>query len=64
MYMLLFFFFTEYMLVTEGRLDVTKDGQKLLVVEPEDMVGELALLYSCTHPYSVSGKHCFDFSAL
>lgn len=61
MYMLLFFDFTECMLVTEGRLDVIKDGQKLLTVEPEDMFGELALLYNCTHVCSVSGKHRFDF---
>uniref|UniRef100_A0A3P8TAF3 cGMP-dependent protein kinase n=1 Tax=Amphiprion percula TaxID=161767 RepID=A0A3P8TAF3_AMPPE len=40
----------------EGRLDMTKDGLKLLTVEPEDMFGELALLYSCTHTYSVSAQ--------
>ncbi len=34
---------------------MTKDGLKLLTIEPEDMFGELALLYSCTHTYSVSG---------
>lgn len=42
-------------LLTEGRLDVTKDGVKLLTVEPEDVFGELALLYNCTHTFSVSG---------
>lgn len=42
-------------LPTEGKLDVTKDGLKLLTIEPEGMFGELALLYSCTHTYSVSG---------
>ncbi|XP_044053907.1 cGMP-dependent protein kinase 1 isoform X2 [Siniperca chuatsi] len=40
----------------EGRLDVTKDGLKLLTIEPEDMFGELALLYNCTHTYSVSAQ--------
>uniref|UniRef100_A0A3B5AA13 cGMP-dependent protein kinase n=1 Tax=Stegastes partitus TaxID=144197 RepID=A0A3B5AA13_9TELE len=40
----------------EGRLDVTKDGLKLLTVEPEEMFGELALLYNCTHTYSVSAQ--------
>ncbi|XP_071338674.1 cGMP-dependent protein kinase 1 [Trachinotus anak] len=40
----------------EGRLEVTKDGQKLLQIEPEDMFGELALLYNCTHTYSVSAQ--------
>lgn len=41
--------------LTEGKLDVTKDGLKVLTMEPEDMFGELALLYNCTHTYSVSG---------
>lgn len=41
--------------LTEGRLDVTKNGLKLLTIEPEDVFGELALLYNCTHTYSVSG---------
>ncbi|XP_059193259.1 cGMP-dependent protein kinase 1 [Centropristis striata] len=40
----------------EGRLDVTKDGLKLLTIEAEDMFGELALLYNCTHIYSVSAQ--------
>uniref|UniRef100_UPI0037E8B114 cGMP-dependent protein kinase 1 n=1 Tax=Semicossyphus pulcher TaxID=241346 RepID=UPI0037E8B114 len=40
----------------DGRLDVTKDGLKLLTIEAEDMFGELALLYSCTHTYSVSAQ--------
>ncbi|XP_035514409.1 cGMP-dependent protein kinase 1 [Morone saxatilis] len=40
----------------EGRLDVRKDGLKLLTIEPEDMFGELALLYNCTHTYSVSAQ--------
>ncbi|XP_033182046.1 cGMP-dependent protein kinase 1 isoform X2 [Anabas testudineus] len=40
----------------EGRLEVTKDGRKLSTVEPESVFGELALLYNCTHPYSVSAQ--------
>ncbi|XP_013879300.1 cGMP-dependent protein kinase 1 [Austrofundulus limnaeus] len=40
----------------EGRLDVTKDEQKLLTLEPEDVFGELALLYNCTHTCSVSAQ--------
>ncbi|XP_028269675.1 cGMP-dependent protein kinase 1 [Parambassis ranga] len=40
----------------EGRLDMTKDGLKVLTVEPEDMFGELALLYNCTHSFSVSAQ--------
>ncbi|KAM7416560.1 hypothetical protein PAMA_018562 [Pampus argenteus] len=37
----------------EGRLEMTKDGLKLLTVEPEDMFGEAAL-HNCTHTYSVA----------
>ncbi|XP_034025863.1 cGMP-dependent protein kinase 1 isoform X3 [Thalassophryne amazonica] len=43
-------------ILEEGRLDVTKDGHKLLVLEPENLFGELALLYNCTHTYSVSAQ--------
>lgn len=43
-------------LLTEGKLDVTKDGLKLHTLDPEDVFGELALLYSCTQNYSVSGS--------
>ncbi|KAM4616835.1 cGMP-dependent protein kinase 1 [Polymixia lowei] len=38
----------------EGRMEVTKDGQKLLTIEPGNMFGDLALLYSCNHPYTIS----------
>ncbi|XP_039477055.1 cGMP-dependent protein kinase 1 isoform X1 [Oreochromis aureus] len=40
----------------EGKLEMMKDGLKLLTVEPEDLFGELALLYNCTHTYSVSAR--------
>ncbi|XP_078107742.1 cGMP-dependent protein kinase 1 [Sander vitreus] len=40
----------------EGQLEVTKDGRRLLTIEPEDMFGELALLYNCSHTYSVSAR--------
>lgn len=42
-------------LLTEGKLDVTKDGLRHLTIEPENMFGELALLYDCTHSFTVSG---------
>lgn len=42
-------------LLTEGKLDVTKDGLRHLTIEPENMFGELALLYNCTHSFTVSG---------
>lgn len=42
-------------LLTEGKLDMTKDGLRHLTIEPESVFGELALLYDCTHTFSVSG---------
>ncbi|XP_061673225.1 cGMP-dependent protein kinase 1 isoform X2 [Syngnathoides biaculeatus] len=42
--------------VQEGRLDVTKDGQKLLTIEAGEMFGEVALLYNCTQIYSVTAQ--------
>ncbi|XP_044224508.1 cGMP-dependent protein kinase 1 isoform X2 [Thunnus albacares] len=42
--------------VEEGRLEMTKDGLKVLTVEPEDMFGEVALLYNCTYTYSVAAQ--------
>nr|XP_046243097.1 cGMP-dependent protein kinase 1 isoform X2 [Scatophagus argus] len=47
---------TQAYVLEEGRLDVTKDGLKLHTIEPEDMFGELALLYDCTHTFSVSAQ--------
>uniref|UniRef100_A0A3Q4I6Q9 cGMP-dependent protein kinase n=1 Tax=Neolamprologus brichardi TaxID=32507 RepID=A0A3Q4I6Q9_NEOBR len=47
---------TQAYVLEEGRLEMMKDGLKLLTVEPEDMFGELALLYNCTHTYSVSAR--------
>ncbi|XP_068616853.1 cGMP-dependent protein kinase 1 [Brachionichthys hirsutus] len=47
---------TRAYVLEEGRLDVTKDGLKLCTVEPEDVFGELALLYDCTHGHSVSAQ--------
>jgi len=63
LYYVFFLLFIDYLLLTEGRLDVTKNGRKLLTVEPEDVFGEPAVLYNCTHTYSVSGKHYIDFPA-
>uniref|UniRef100_A0A3Q0R6L8 cGMP-dependent protein kinase n=1 Tax=Amphilophus citrinellus TaxID=61819 RepID=A0A3Q0R6L8_AMPCI len=40
----------------EGTLEMMKDGLKLLTIEPEDLFGELSLLYNCTHTYSVSAR--------
>ncbi|KAM6954438.1 cGMP-dependent protein kinase 1 [Aplochiton taeniatus] len=41
-------------IIEEGRMELTKDSQKLLTVEAGTMFGELALLYKCTHPYTIS----------
>ena len=49
-------------LLTEGRMEVTKDGERLQTMEPEDVFGELALLYNCTHTSSVSGTKAVFFS--
>ncbi|XP_072289878.1 cGMP-dependent protein kinase 1 isoform X2 [Eucyclogobius newberryi] len=40
----------------EGRLDVKSGGVKLHTIFPEEMFGELALLYNCTQNYSVSAQ--------
>ncbi|KAM9858647.1 cGMP-dependent protein kinase 1 [Aulostomus maculatus] len=42
--------------VEEGSLDVTRDGLNVLTLGPEDMFGEAALLYDCTHTCSVSAQ--------
>ncbi|XP_062307418.1 cGMP-dependent protein kinase 1 isoform X2 [Osmerus eperlanus] len=38
----------------EGRMEVTKDAQKLLTVEAGQVFGEAALLYNCSYTYSLS----------
>ncbi|XP_055080080.1 cGMP-dependent protein kinase 1 [Periophthalmus magnuspinnatus] len=40
----------------EGRLDMKKDGLKLQTIFPEEVFGELALLYNYMHSYSVSAQ--------
>ncbi|XP_077418430.1 cGMP-dependent protein kinase 1 [Vanacampus margaritifer] len=42
--------------VQEGRLDMTKDGQKMLTIEAGEVFGEVALLYDCTQIYSVTAQ--------
>uniref|UniRef100_A0A8C7GMA7 cAMP-dependent protein kinase type II-alpha regulatory subunit n=1 Tax=Oncorhynchus kisutch TaxID=8019 RepID=A0A8C7GMA7_ONCKI len=39
----------------EGKMEMTKDAKKLLTIEPGKVFGELALLYSCTYTYTISG---------
>ncbi|XP_060928051.1 cGMP-dependent protein kinase 1 [Limanda limanda] len=45
---------TQAYVLEEGSMEVTKDGERLQTMEPEDVFGELALLYNCTHTYSAS----------
>ncbi|XP_053727267.1 cGMP-dependent protein kinase 1 [Synchiropus splendidus] len=40
----------------EGRMEVSKAGVKQLTIVPEDMFGEDALLYQCTHSSTVSAQ--------
>ncbi|XP_077571147.1 cGMP-dependent protein kinase 1 [Stigmatopora nigra] len=42
--------------VQEGKLDVTKDGHKLLTLEAGDVFGEVALLYDCRQIYTVTAQ--------
>ncbi|RVE68422.1 hypothetical protein OJAV_G00091250 [Oryzias javanicus] len=44
-------------ILEEGRLTLTKDGCKLLTVEPGEMIGELALLYNCI--FSSLSQHSY-----
>lgn len=46
---------------TDGRLEVTKDGQKLCTMGPGKVFGELAILYNCTRTASVLGSTTFCF---
>jgi hypothetical protein len=39
----------------DGRVEVTKDGQKLCTMDPGRVFGELAILYNCTRTASVRG---------
>lgn len=42
-------------LYSEGRVEVSKDGQKLCTMGPGKVFGELAILYNCTRTASVRG---------
>ena len=41
--------------VADGKVEVTKDGQKLCTMGPAKVFGELAILYNCTRTASVKG---------
>lgn len=39
----------------EGKVEVTKGGQKLCTMDPGKVFGELAILYNCTRTTTVTG---------
>ena len=47
------------MYVAEGKVEVTKEGQKLCNMGAGKVFGELAILYNCTRTASVKGKSLF-----
>jgi len=44
-------------MISEGRVEVTKDGQKLTTMGPGRVFGELAILYNCTRTATVRGRY-------
>lgn len=42
--------------VSEGSVEVTKDGRYLCTLAPGKIFGELAILYNCTRTASVAGR--------
>ena len=44
------------MCVAEGKVEVTKEGQKLCNLGAGKVFGELAILYNCTRTASVKGE--------
>ena len=43
-------------IISEGKVEVTKDNAKLCTMGPATVFGELAILYNCTRTASVKGK--------
>ena len=46
---------TMYICFSDGKVEVTKDEQKLCTMGPAKVFGELAILYNCTRTASVKG---------
>ena len=42
--------------LTEGKVEVSKGGQKLCNMTPGKVFGELAILYNCTRTASIKGN--------
>lgn len=45
--------------LTEGMVEVTKQGKKLCSIGEGKVFGELAILYNCTRTATVTGTHRF-----
>lgn len=45
-----------YCLLTEGMVEVTKQGKKLCTIGQGKVFGELAILYNCTRTATVTGN--------
>jgi len=48
----------------DGKIEVTKDAQKLCTMGPGKVFGELAILYNCTRTASVRGIKIGDQMAI
>lgn len=44
--------------VSEGKVEVSKEGQKLCTMGAGKVFGELAILYNCTRTATVKGNLC------
>ena len=50
--------YSKHICISEGDLEVSKDGNVLGIMSPGRAFGELAILYNCTRTASVKGKMC------
>jgi len=46
--------------LTDGKVEVTKEGVKLCTMGPGKVFGELAILYNCTRTATVKSKIIFE----
>lgn len=49
------------LLLSDGKVEVTKEGVKLCTMGPGKVFGELAILYNCTRTATVKSKAHFLF---
>lgn len=43
--------------ITEGKIEVSKEGRYLCTLGPGKVFGELAILYNCTRTATVTGMY-------